>query len=140
MIWEKETDNQYQYEIVLLPQEYEAQYIDKHNKDTYWTAEKVIKAKDKFRVFLSIHDGKVVGYIDVTYCYKKNEPYAIWVDDEFQNKGYEQALLQAAIEMNKPKKMMVLVDVNNYDEIKMFKSIGFIPVNGTNSVYATYRS
>ena len=140
MIWEKETDNRYQYEIVLLPQEYEAQYIDKHNKDTYWTAEKVIKAKDKFRVFLSIHDGKVVGYIDVTYCYEKNEPYAIWVDDEFQNKGYEQALLQAAIEMNKPKKMMVLVDVNNYDEIKMFKSIGFIPVIGTNSVYATYRS
>ena len=140
MAWEKEIDNLYQHEIVLLTQEYEAQYIDKHNKDTYWTAEKVIEAKDRFRVFLAIHEKKVVGYIDVTYCYEKNEPYDIWVDKEFQDKGYEQALLQAAIKMNKPQKMMVLVDVNNFDEIEMFKSIGFVPVVGTNSVYATYKS
>ena len=140
MALEKEVDNQHQHEIVLLTQEYEAQYIDKHNKDTYWTAEKVIEAKDRFRVFLAIHEKKVVGYIDVTYCYEKNEPYDIWVDKEFQDKGYEQALLQAAIKLNKPKKMMVLVDVNNYDEIEMFKSIGFVSVVGTNSVYATYKS
>ena len=127
-------------EIVLLTQEYETQYIDKHNKDTYWTAEKVIEANDKFRVFLAIHKEKVVGYIDVTYCYEKNEPYDIWVDNEFQNKGYEQALLQTAINMNKPKAMMVLVDVNNFDEIEMFKSIGFVPIIGTNSVYATYKA
>lgn len=140
MAWEKEIDNQYQHEIVLLTQKYAAQYIDKHNKDTYWTAEKVIEAKDRFRVFLAIHEGKVVGYIDVTYCYEKNEPYDLWVDNEFQDKGYEQALLQAAIKLNKPNKMMVLVDVNNYDEIEMFKSIGFVSVIGTNSVYATYKS
>ena len=140
MALEKEVDNQHQHEIVLLTQEYEAQYIDKHNKDTYWTAEKVIEAKDRFRVFLAIHEEKVVGYIDVTYCYEKNEPYDIWVDNGFQNKGYEQALLQAAIKLNKPKKMMVLVDVNNFDEIEMFKSIGFVSVVGTNSVYATYKS
>ncbi len=140
MAWEKEINNQYQHQIVLLTQEYEEQYIDKHNKDTYWTAEKVIEAKDKFRVFLAIHEEKVIGYIDVTYCYDKNEPYDIWVDNEFQDKRYEQALLQAAIKMNEPKKMMVLVDVNNYDEIEMFKSVGFVPVIGTNSVYATYKS
>lgn len=140
MAWEKEVDTQYQHDIVLLTQEYEAQYIDKHNKDTYWTAEKVIEAKDRFRVFLAIHEEKVVGYIDVTYCYEKNEPYDVWVDDEFKGKGYEQALLQTAIRMNKPKRMMVLVDVNNYDEIEMLKSIGFLPVVGTNSVYATYKA
>ena len=140
MVWEKETENQYQYEVVLLTEEYEAQYIDKHSKNTYWTAEKVIKAKDRFRVFLAIHEEKVVGYIDVTYCYEKNEPYDIWVDNEFQDKGYEQALLQAAIKMNKPNKMMALVDVNNNVEIEMLKSIGFVPVAGTNSVYATYKS
>lgn len=140
MVWENEINNQYEHEIVLLTQEYETQYIDKHNKDTYWTAEKVIEANDKFRVFLAIHKEKVVGYIDVTYCYEKNEPYDIWVDNEFQNKGYEQALLQTAINMNKPKAMMVLVDVNNFDEIEMFKSIGFVPIKGTNSVYATYKA
>lgn len=140
MVWEKEIESQYQYEIVLLTPEYEAQYIDKHSKDTYWTAEKVMNAKDKFRVFLAVHEGKVIGYIDVTYCFDKNEPYAIWVDPEFQDKGYEQALLQAAIKMNKPNKMMTLVDVNNHVEIEMLKSIGFVPVTGTNSVYATYKS
>ncbi|MGN0312022.1 MAG: GNAT family N-acetyltransferase [Lachnospiraceae bacterium] len=140
MAWEKEIENQYQHEIVLLTQKYESQYIDKHNKDTYWTAEKVMKAKDRFRVFLAIHEEKVVGYMDVTYCYEENEPYDIWLDTEFQGKGYEQALLQAAIKMNKPKKMMVLIDVNNHEEIEMFKSIGFVAVVGTNSVYATYKS
>ena len=140
MSWENEIANQYQHEIVLLTQEYENQYIEKHSTDTFWTAEKVIEAKDRFRVFLAIYEEKVIGYIDVTYCYEKNEPYAIWVDNEFQNKGYEQALLQAAIAMNKPKEMMVLVDINNSTEIEMFKSIGFVPVIGTNSVYATYKS
>lgn len=140
MAWEKESANQYQQEIVLLTPAYETQYISKHAKDTYWTAEKVIEAKDRFRVFLAIHEEKVVGYIDVTYCYEKNEPYAIWVDNEFQDKGYEQALLQAAIKMNKPKQMMVLVDVNNPDEIEMYKSVGFVSVAGTNSVYATYKA
>ncbi len=140
MAWEKEIDNQYQHEIVLLTQKYEVQYINKHNKNTYWTAEKVIDAKDRFRVFVAIHEEKVVGYIDVTYCYGKNEPYDLWVDNEFQDKGYEQALLQAAIKMNKPNEMMVLVDINNFDEIEMLKSIGFVPVIGTNSVYATYKS
>ena len=53
MAWEKEIDNLYQHEIVLLTQEYEAQYIEKHNKDTYWIAEKVIEAKDKFRESLN---------------------------------------------------------------------------------------
>lgn len=140
MTWEKEIENQYQHKIVLLTQEYEAQYIDIHSKDTYWTAEKVIKAKDKFRVFLAIHEEKVVGYIDVTYCYEKNEPYDIWVDNKFQDKGYEQALLQAAIKMNKPKKMMALVSVNNNAETEMLKSVGFVPAAGTNSVHAAYKS
>lgn len=140
MAWEKEIDNQYQHEIVLLTQEYETQYIDIHNKDTYWTAKKVIEAKDRFRVFLAIHEKKVVGYIDVTYCFDKNEPYDLWVDNEFKDMGYEQALIQAAIKMNEPNKMMVLVDINNSVEIEIYKSVGFVPVIGTNSVYATFKS
>ena len=82
----------------------------------------------------------MIGYTDVTYCFDKNEPYAVWIDEKFQNQGYEQALLQAAIQMNKPNKMMVLVDIENSAEIAIYKSIGFVPVAGTNSVYATYRS
>ena len=142
MAWEKEldADNQYQNEIMLLPREYEAQYIARHHQDTYWIAEKVMEAKERFRVFVAIHEEKVVGYLDVTYCYERNEPYDLWVDNAFHGKGYEQALLQAAINMNKPGKMMVLVDVSHNDEIEMYNSIGFVPAPGTNSVYATYKT
>ena len=76
MAWQKEmgSDNQYQNEIMLLPREYEVQYMARHHQDTYWTAEKVMEAKDRFRVFVAIHEGKVVGYLDVTYCYEKKNP------------------------------------------------------------------
>lgn len=140
MSWKNEPETRYQHEIVLLTPEYKAQYIDKHHKDTYWTAEKVIEAKERFRVFLAVHEGEVVGYIDVTCCYEKNEPYDLWVDEKYKNMGYEQALLQEAIKKNIPEKMMVLVDMNHSDEIEIFRSAGFVPEAGTNSVYATYRS
>lgn len=140
MAWEKEIGTQYPHKIVLLSPAYEAQYLAKHNKDTYWTAEKVMAAKDRFRVFLAVHEGNVVGYMDVTYCYEKNEPYDLWVDKKHRNQGYEQALLQAAIQMNLPRQMMVLADVGNQDEIGIFSSVGFVPVAGTNSIYATYHS
>ena len=87
MAWEKEIDNQHQHEIVLLTQEYETQYIEKHNKDTYWTAEKVIEAKDRFRVFLAIHEEKVVGYIDVTYCYEKTNHMTYGQIMDFKTRG-----------------------------------------------------
>jgi len=140
MAWEKEVSVQFSHEIVPLTKEYEEQYMDKHNKDTYWTAEKVMAARDRFRVLLAIEAGKVVGYLDVTHCYKKNEPYDLWVEDGLREKGYAQALLHEAIKMNKPNEMMVLVDIGNDAEIKMLTSIGFVPVAGTNSVYATYRA
>lgn len=140
MVWEKESEKQYEHEIMELTPEYEAQYIEKHSKDTYWTAEKVLAAKDRFRIFAAIHEGKIIGYMDVTHCYEKNEPYDLWVESAYLGKGVEQDLLQAAIERNKPNQMMVLVDVDNENEIAMYASAGFIPVAGTNSVYATYRS
>ena len=74
MIWKNETKPQ-PYEVVQISSEYESQYLAVHRKDTYWTAEKVLAAKDTFRVFLAVHEGKVIGYIDVTFCHEKNEPY-----------------------------------------------------------------
>ena len=140
MLWETEFETQTGYEILELTQEYEAQYIEKHNKDTYWTAEKVIEAKDRFRIFAAVCEGKVIGYMDVTHCYEKNEPYDLWVEPVYRNQGVEQALLQAAIEKNKPNQLMVLVDVNNEAEIATYTSAGFIPVDRMNSVYATFQS
>lgn len=138
MVCEKNIDKLTEFDIIVLSSDYKEQYIDKHNKDGYWTAEKVIAANDKFRTFLAIDHGTVIGYIDVTYCFDKNEIYDLWVDELFEGKGYELALLQAAINMNMPNKMLVLVDVDNTSEIEMFKSVGFVPVEGTKSIYASY--
>ena len=55
MIWKSETKPQ-PYEVVQISSEYESQYLAVHRKDTYWTAEKVLAAKDTFRVFLAVHD------------------------------------------------------------------------------------
>lgn len=138
LVYKNKIDKLTEFDVILFSQEYQDQYINRHNKDVYWTAEKIIAANDKFRTFLAIEKNTVIGYIDVTYCFEKNEIYDLWVDESFQGKGYEQALLQAAIDMNMPKKMMVLVDVDNLSETEMFKSVGFEIVPGTKSRYASY--
>lgn len=138
LVCESSSDNLSKFEIISVSSEYKEQYIDKHRTEGYWTAEKVLNANDKFRPLLAIHQGTVIGYIDVTYCFEKNEIYDLWVDDFFAEKGYELALLQAAIKMNQPNKLMVLVDVSDKMEMKHYISAGFIPLEGTNSIYASY--
>ena len=123
--------------IEELKSKWKEEYCDLHCTDTYWTAEKIINAPDRFRVFLAIEEGKVVGYIDVTYCFDVNEPYSLFVIPEKANMGYEKALLEAALNSNAPNAMMVLVDVDNEREIKLYKSAGFETLIGQNSIYAS---
>ncbi len=137
MIWKNEMKPQ-QHKAVPVSSEYEPQYLAVHRKDTYWTAEKVLAAKDTFRVFLAVHEGKVIGYIDVTFCHEKNEPYDLWVDDRFLHQGYEQALLQKAVKMNRPKTMVALANIDDPYEKEIFVSAGFVPMPGTNCVHASY--
>lgn len=114
------------------------QYCNIHINDIYWTAEKVIAATERIRTFVAIEEQQLVGYLDVTYCYEENEPYSMKVKPEVENKGYELALLVNALKKNKPNRMMVLVDVDAFDEIKIYEAAGFKKVEGQNSVYATY--
>ena len=79
----------------------------------YWTGEKVVQAQDRFRTFLAIHDGKVVGYMDVTYIFKENEPFDLFVLEEYRRMGYGRKLLAKALERNAPNRMMLLVDIDN---------------------------
>ena len=124
-------------DIQLYTKRWKQGYIDMHVKETYWTAEKVISALDRFRVFLAIHQEQLVGYLDVTYAYKQNEPYSLIVLPEYQNLGYEQALLSKAIQMNGINTMMTLVDVNAKEEIRIYEEAGFERIKGQNSVFAT---
>ena len=122
--------------VELLSAQYIKQYCAIHNKDMYWTGEKVVQAKDRFRTFLAIHDNKVVGYMDVTYTFKENEPFDLFVMEEYRRKGYGRKLLAKALEMNQPKGMMLLVDVDNEPAIRLYESMGFAKVQGQNNLTA----
>lgn len=122
--------------VELLSEQYTEQYCAIHNKDMYWTGEKVVQAQDHFRTFLAIHDSKVVGYMDVTYTFKENEPYDLFVLEEYRALGFERKLLAKALEMNQPNGMMVLMDVDDAASICLYESVGFAKVQGQNNLTA----
>lgn len=122
--------------VQLLSEKYAEQYCTIHNKDMYWTGEKVAAAQDHFRTFLAIHDGQVVGYMDVTYTFHENEPFDLLVLEEYRRMGYGRKLLAKALEMNQPKGMMLLVDVDNDPAIRLYESMGFAKVQGQNNLTA----
>ena len=122
--------------VELLSTQYTEQYCAIHNKDMYWTGEKVAQAQDRFRTLLAIHDNKVVGYMDVTYTFKENEPFDLFVLEEYRRKGYGRKLLAKALEMNQPNGMMLLVDADNDPAIRLYESMGFAKVQGQNNLTA----
>lgn len=122
--------------IELYTPKYREKYISIHRDDGYWTANKIIDAPDRFRIILAIENNEVVGYIDVTYKNDENQPFDVFVKEEYRKKGYGKAMLAKAIELNKPKGMMLLVDVDNTPAIALYESLGFIRSVGENSVTA----
>lgn len=82
----------------------------------------------------------IVGYLDVTYCFEENEPYALWIREEYKNTDCGQALLREALGQNQPLGMMVLVDTDAFDEIRIYEATGFEKAEGQNIMYAIYTS
>ena len=123
-------------DIEQLSDKWMKQYFDLHNTDTYWTGERIVSGLDKFRVFLVVKDGQVLGYLDVQSCYDINEIYALYIKSEASSQGYELSLLTKAIELNKPNQMMVVVDVDNKEEVELYTAAGFTKLEGQNSVTA----
>lgn len=122
--------------VELLSEKYKEQYCTIHYKDMYWTGEKVVQAQDRFRTLLAIHDEKVVGYMDVTYIYKENEPTDLFVLEDYRTLDYERKLLAKALELNQPNGMMILLDVNDEHAITLFESMGFAKAQGQNNLTA----
>lgn len=122
--------------VELLSEKNKEQYCAIHNKDMYWTGEKVMQAQDSFRTILAIHEGNVIGYMDVTYTFKENEPFDLFVLEEYRRMGYGRKLLAKALEMNQPNGMMLLVDVDNEPAIHLYESMGFAKMQGQNNLTA----
>ena len=139
MILTGPTPNVSTSQIELLSEKWAKQYCDLHSTDTYWTAERILAAQEKFRVLLAIKDGQVQGYLDVQCCYDINEIYALFMKSEAAQQGYELALLVKAIELNRPNQMMVVVDVDAKAEIELYTAAGFDRLEGQNSITASYQ-
>ncbi|MCD8106994.1 MAG: hypothetical protein LUE20_03390 [Oscillospiraceae bacterium] len=125
------------HKVELLSDKYEEQYRRMHTKDTYWTAERVLSAKDRFRVYVALSGDEVVGYLDVTYCFPENEPYDFKAKESHENEMIEADLLSYALRHNLPNRMMCLVDADNEAEIAVLEAVGFQRVERQNSVTGT---
>lgn len=89
------------HEVVIYDDKYRDAYLSIHDDmNKYWTKDKVLNALDRFRIILAIVDNKVVGYIDITHKYDENEPYDIFVLEEYRNRGIATDMLSLAIELN----------------------------------------
>ena len=122
--------------VEILTELYIPSYVEIHRSDMYWTGDKILVANDRFRTLIAIENGGVVGYLDVTYCHEENELYDLWVEEEYRRKGYGRKLLAKALEMNKPKGMMLLVEIHNEVAIYLYESMGFEKIDNQNSVAA----
>lgn len=120
-------------------EQYAGQFFAMHSKDRYWTGEKVAAAPYRFRIFLAIQEGKVVGYLDVTHCFAENEPYDLLVLEEYRGMGYGRKLLAKALERNQPNGMMLLVDADNVPAIRLYESMGFEKVQNQNNQTAHWK-
>ena len=130
--------------VELLSEKYREPYCAIHNKDMYWTGEKVAQDQERFHTFLAIHDGKVVGYMDVTYIFKENVVVDkelhrladLFVLEEYRCMGYGRKLLAKSLEMNVPNAMMLLVDIDHDPAIHLYESMGFAKAQGQNNLTA----
>ncbi len=115
------------------------QYAAMHATDTYWTAEKAAAAPERFRILVALEGETVAGYLDVTNCFDENEIYDLRVMEAYRRRGWGRKLLARAIERNRPKGMMLLVEVDNAPAVRLYEGLGFTPVPGQNSVTAHWR-
>ena len=123
--------------VEVLSERYYEQYLAMHVTDVYWTGDKVIEA-DKFRVLIGVEEGCVTGYLDVTCKLDENEVYSLQVKDPARETEWSRKLLTKALEMNRPKGMMVLANAEDNAEVSLFESVGFEKVPGQDSVVATW--
>lgn len=120
-------------QTVEFSERYKDQYLEIHDKDLYWIGEKVIETPQRFNIFLAIVDDKVVGYIDVTNCFKENEPYSFYVSPDYRRRGIGRSLLWKALQVNEPNEMMLFVDIDNVAAISLYESLGFIKKENANT-------
>ncbi len=124
--------------IETLSESFKQQYIAIHDKDRYWTGEKTAEATERFNIFIAKDNDDVIGYLDITKSFDDNEIFDLLVLEPYRRRGWGRKLVAKAIEVNRPKRMFLTVDVDNTPAIRLYESIGFEKVNGQDSQVATW--
>ena len=113
-------------EAVPFSEKYKDEYKAMHEDyENYWTAEKVIAAKDTFRIYIALVNKKAIGYIDVTYTKSENEIYNLFVIPEYRNLGYESALIQEAVANNNGSGMIFIINESDVYIKQLCIQLGF---------------
>ena len=125
--------------IEPLSENNQSGYLAMHSRDLYWTGERVLAAPERFSSYVALEDGKTVGYLDITNCHDENEIFDVMVKEEYRRRGWGRKLLAKAIEKNRPKKMILTVDVDNIPAIRLYEGLGFVKEEGQNSQTAVWK-
>ena len=123
--------------IELLSEAYYEQYCALHNKDMFWTGEKTAAEPDYFRVLVAAENGRIAGYLDVSWPKEKNYIFDLLVAEESRRRGWGRKLLAKAIELNRPHGMALDVNVDNEPARHLYETMGFARVEGKNKITAT---
>lgn len=104
--------------------------IEKESFSDAWTKEMISDTfiQDNFIGFVAEEDGKVVGYIALTYCLDEAEINIIAVTREFRRKGIASKLLEKTYETLSPMgvdKIFLEVRRSNKSAQNLYKKQGF---------------
>ena len=88
--------------IELLSEPWQEEYIALHNKDMYWTGERIVEEPDYYRVLIALENQRVVGYVDVSWPKDPNYVCDLLVAEESRDKGWGRKLLAKAIRPSPP--------------------------------------
>ena len=124
--------------IELLSEARQEQYFALHNKDMYWTGERIAEDPDWFRTFIAVENERVVGYLDVTWPKDPNYIFDLLVAEENRGRGWGRKLLAKMLEMNRPRGMTLQVYVDNTPALRLYESMGFTKVEGRNDIPASW--
>ena len=120
--------------VQLLSDQWKEQYTAMHSRDVYWIGERILEAPDRFNVLIAIENNTVIGYLDITKGHNENDIFGLKVKKGHRRKGYGRKLLAKAIELNKPKGMILEVNVDNEPAISLYQSMGFEVIPGRNTI------
>lgn len=118
-----------------LSPEHQEEYRALHNRDCYWTADRILQQPGLFSVFIALKEGAVCGYLDCTHHRAENEIYDLFIREDCRRMGLGRALLAAALRENAPAGMTALTEEGSPAEA-LFRTAGFADEENGRSITA----